>query len=105
MNNRKYLSVLTCALFITGANTASATIRKCESATCRDDTKITASIQAILDSHSEFGPPNSISAQTSEHVVYLRGMVDTGLEKWTAESVASQVPGVARVVNSLVERN
>jgi osmotically-inducible protein OsmY len=38
-------------------------------------------------------------------VVYLHGMVDTGQEKWRAETVASQAPNVARVVNSIEENN
>jgi osmotically-inducible protein OsmY len=37
--------------------------------------------------------------------VYLQGIVDTGLEKWIAESVASQALDVARVVNSITENN
>ena len=38
---------------------------------------------------------------TEEHVVYLNGQVDYGLERSTAESVANQVPGVTKVVNNL----
>jgi osmotically-inducible protein OsmY len=36
-----------------------------------------------------------------DHVVYLNGVVRSGLEVGTAESIAGQVPGVARVVNSI----
>jgi osmotically-inducible protein OsmY len=33
--------------------------------------------------------------------VYLDGVVDTGLERATAESLAQAVPGVTRVVDSM----
>jgi len=39
--------------------------------------------------------------QTLNHVVYLTGLVDYGLEKSTAESLAKQVPGVTRVENNI----
>jgi osmotically-inducible protein OsmY len=38
---------------------------------------------------------------TLDHVVYLNGQVDHGLERSTAESVANQVPSVMKVVNNL----
>jgi osmotically-inducible protein OsmY len=46
-----------------------------------------------------------ITVQTLDHVVYLYGIVASGLEIGTAESIALQVPGVARVVNSIVISN
>jgi osmotically-inducible protein OsmY len=39
--------------------------------------------------------------QTRDQVVYLNGLVDVGLEKGVAESVAFQTPGVAKVVDSI----
>jgi osmotically-inducible protein OsmY len=39
--------------------------------------------------------------QTREGVVYLTGQVATDLQRQSAETVAGQVPGVARVVNSI----
>jgi osmotically-inducible protein OsmY len=39
--------------------------------------------------------------QTQDHVVYLNGMVADGLERETAEAVASQTPGVKKVVDSV----
>ncbi len=39
--------------------------------------------------------------QTVNHVVYLNGFVDEGLQSRTAESVAFEAPGVTRVVNSI----
>lgn len=44
----------------------------------------------------------AIRVQTWNHVVYLDGVVDSGLEIDTAESIARKVPDVTRVVNSIV---
>jgi len=46
------------------------------------------------------GPPNSISVQTLNHVVYLNGLVSVG-NMSTAQSVAQGVKGVARVENKI----
>ena len=73
--------------------------KKC--AECSSDTKITTSIQALLDRHPELGPPHSVTARTRAGVVYLYGEVDSGLERETAESIAEEAPGVARVVDSI----
>ena len=105
MNNRKLVTALTVALMLSVAHSASATLRKCDSSDCSDDAKIAINVQQLLDRHAELGPPNSIQVQSRSHVVYLRGIVDTGLEKWIAESVASEAPNVDRVVNSIVENN
>jgi osmotically-inducible protein OsmY len=103
MNNRKLVAALAVALMLS-VNSASATVRKCDSSDC-SDAKIAMNVQQLLDRHAELGPPNSIQVQSRNHVVYLRGIVDTGLEKWIAESVASEAPNVDRVVNSIVENN
>jgi osmotically-inducible protein OsmY len=105
MNSPKLFPVLAFALVLSGTHSASATVGKCESDSCRDDAKITTNVQELLDSHPGIGAPRSIRARSVNGVVYLRGMVDTGLEKWTAETVASQAPNVARVVNSIEENN
>jgi osmotically-inducible protein OsmY len=101
----KLLPALAFATILSGMHSASATVGKCESDSCRDDAEITMNVQELLDSHPEFAAPASIRVQSIDHVLYLRGMVDTGFEKWTAESLASQAPNVARVVNSIVENN
>jgi osmotically-inducible protein OsmY len=93
------------ALALSGVHSASAKVGKCDSDGCRDDAEITTSVQELLDSHTEFGSPNSIGVQSFDHVVYLQGTVDTSLEKWIAEAAASQAPNVARVVNLIVENN
>ena len=105
MNNPNLHPALAFALILTGSHSAFATVGKCESDACRHDATITTNVQELLDSDRGLGPPGSIHARSVNGVVYLRGMVDTGREKWTAETIASQAPNVARVVNSIEENN
>jgi osmotically-inducible protein OsmY len=65
------------------------------------DAKITAEVEARLNQMPDLGPPGSIVTTTRDHVVYLNGLVDVGLEKRNAESIVMQVPGVTSVVNDL----
>jgi osmotically-inducible protein OsmY len=88
------------AIFV-GALQGCATYKECESGGCSGDAKITANVQTLLDQHPELGPPNSIEVQTLDRVVYLNGFVSEGLDSSTAESVARETSGVARVVNSI----
>jgi osmotically-inducible protein OsmY len=88
-------------LLLAGALPGCATFGKCEPGECSNDAKITTNVQTSLDKRPELGPPHSIAVQTRGGVVFLDGQVDEGLERETAESLASQVPGVARVVDSI----
>jgi osmotically-inducible protein OsmY len=63
--------------------------------------KITAEVWALLNQHPALEPPNLLTVQTLDHVVYLYGVVDTDLEREMAETVALQAAGVAKVVNSI----
>jgi osmotically-inducible protein OsmY len=74
---------------------------KCASSACGGDAAITTNVQTLLDQHSELGAPHSIEVQTKDRVVYLNGLVNDGLERRIAESVALQTPGVLKVVNSI----
>jgi|SRR5580658_9042360 osmotically-inducible protein OsmY len=106
MSNSKPFNLVTLAIAGTVASFLSgcATFGKCDSASCGDDAKITKAVDSALDRQSDLFPPNAISVQTSDHVVYLNGVADSfGSE--TAESTADQVPGVARVVNSVTDDN
>jgi osmotically-inducible protein OsmY len=47
-------------------------------------------------------PPSEISVQTVDHVVYLNGLAE-GFGSEDAQSVADKVPGVAGVVNGIVD--
>jgi osmotically-inducible protein OsmY len=65
------------------------------------DAKITQNIEAQLDKHPDLGPPQEIEVQTENHVVYLSGLVDSGVAVADAESVARQAKGVSDVVNMI----
>jgi hypothetical protein len=77
------------------------TYEKCGFHGCPGDAKITADVRSQLIQCS-FLEPNAIRVQTLDHVVFLEGVVTSGLEIDTAESIARKVPDVARVVNSIV---
>jgi osmotically-inducible protein OsmY len=92
---------LSSAVILAGALAGCATYEKCGLEGCPGDAKVTANVHAVLDQHPELGAPGSIEVQTLNHVVYLNGYVDTGLERSMAVSLAQQVPGAARVVESI----
>jgi len=89
------------ALVLAGALAGCATVDKCGVGGCSGDAKLTANVRSLLDQHPELGAPNSIQVQAVDHVVYLNGTVEEGLDSPLAESVALQAPGVTRVVNSI----
>jgi osmotically-inducible protein OsmY len=78
-----------------------ATFEKCGVEGCAGDNKITAKVHAAFAQHPELGEPNSINVQTKNHVVYLSGGVSAGEMRLTAEAVARQVKGVARVEDTI----
>ena len=65
-----------------------------------EDRQINADVQARLWQDDRVSP-GSIDVSTRNHVVYLSGLVYAPVEVYEAESIARQVPGVARVVNNL----
>ena len=73
----------------------------CTSESCKADAKITGDVEARLKEYRELSAPNVVHVQTRDGVVFLTGQVATGLQRDTAESVASKAPGVVRVVNSI----
>jgi hypothetical protein len=98
------LCLSACALFVIVVLSGCAlytTYEKCGFRGCAGDAAITANVVSQLNRCS-FMEPNAVSVQTLDHVVYLNGVVRSSLEIGTAESIADQVPGVARVVNSIV---
>jgi len=74
---------------------------KCRSSECVSDAKITTSVEAQLNQHGDLGPPNLISVQTREGVVYLSGSGSAGEQSRTAESLVAGLPGVERIVNTI----
>ncbi|HEY6851677.1 MAG TPA: BON domain-containing protein [Terracidiphilus sp.] len=99
MKNLKPLYAQACALVLIGALSGCATDQP--SGGRMTDEKITAAVQARLDGLADLGPPHSITVQTRNHIVYLNGQVDTGLEKRMAESVTMKIPGVTSVENGI----
>ncbi len=92
---------LTLALVLASALSACATYEKCGFRGCPGDAKITADVQTAFQSHAELQPPNIITVQTVDGVVYLYGLVETDYQLQMAESVAHQTAGVNKVVNSI----
>jgi osmotically-inducible protein OsmY len=89
------------AVLLTGALPGCAAYRKCGFAGCTGDANITANVIAQFRQHPALEPPNLLHVQTLDRVVYLTGQVDTELERSMAESLARNVAGVKRVVNSI----
>ena len=80
------------------------TYEKCGVHGCADDPQITAAVLSQFNQHLDL-EPQAITVQTLDHVVYLHGLVSSGLEIDTAESIARQVAGVRRVVSSIAVSN
>jgi osmotically-inducible protein OsmY len=99
VNRSIYLRLSALALTLTTSVSAFATIHSHKS---DSDAQIEASVRELLGTRVNLAP-NAVDVQSIGGVVYLYGLVDTGREKWAAESIAAQTPGVARVVNSIAE--
>jgi osmotically-inducible protein OsmY len=92
---------LASAVILTASLCACAVYEKCGLTGCPGDARITADVEARFNQYPALQPPNLIYVQTLDHVVYLTGEVNTDPERALAKEVAVQVPGVARVVNSI----
>jgi len=101
MSRLKPIYTLALASAMAGVLAGCADFRQCGSQGCTPDAKITADIETRLNQMPELGPPGSIRVQTVNHLVYLNGQVDGGLEKRTAEAVVRQVPGVEQVADDI----
>lgn len=92
------------ALFLTGALSACADYRPdepCGKGGCSGDTNITANVRGSFAQHPELQGPDQLYVNTREHVVYLSGIVETGLHRDIAASAAREVTGVTSVVNNI----
>lgn len=76
------------------------TYRKC-GVGCPGDADLSAKVQTQFDRYAALQPPNMIRIQTFDQVVYLTGIVNTTIVRELAGSVAADVPGVRRVVDSI----
>jgi osmotically-inducible protein OsmY len=97
----KPFCTLAVASALAGVLAGCADFRSCESQSCAPDAKLTADIETRLNQMPELGPPGSIRVETLNHVVYLDGQVDGGLEKRNAEAVVRRVDGVKQVENDI----
>jgi osmotically-inducible protein OsmY len=95
------LSTLTFTAVLAGTLLGCATDRNCGSVGCQD-ARLTAEVEALFDAHPVLEPPNVLTVQAANGIVYLNGLVANDLERQTAQMVALQAPGVAMVVNDIV---
>jgi osmotically-inducible protein OsmY len=101
MSGLKPIYTAAVASILAGVLAGCADFRQCGTQSCTPDAKLKADIEARLNQMPELGPPGSITVQTLDHVVYLNGRVDGGLEKRNAEATVLQVPGVQQVVDDI----
>jgi osmotically-inducible protein OsmY len=78
-----------------------ATFDKCGSTGCAGDAKTTANVEAQFRQHAELSPPNLLNVQTLDHVVYLSGLVSSGLQRDDAEEAAREASDGARIVDTI----
>jgi hypothetical protein len=92
-------------LALVAALTAAAALPGCamfpQSSNPTADRAITTDVQTRFEQTAVLEAPNLLTVQTVNRVVYLNGFASTGLQRSEAESAASQVPGVDKVVNSI----
>ncbi len=92
-------TLIFCALLFASVLQGCATNTRCGPGGCTGDAEITARVQASFNQYPSLQAPNLVTVQTVDHVVYLRGLVNTPYELELASSVASKADGVTRVVN------
>lgn len=73
----------------------------CGSTGCADDARIRDQVQQQINQSASLRFHN-IRVETVAHVVYLKGIVDTRVDRRQANAIARSVPGVERVYNDLV---
>ena len=92
-------TILVAALTVAATLTGCATVPR--SSNPNVDRAITADVETRFGQYALLEAPNHLDVQTINRVVYLDGLVSTGLQRRDAELLASQVPGVSKVVNSI----
>src|ERR1700735_1458483 len=101
MNQIRSVCIVSMILAAIPVMSGCASFGKCDNEACAGDSKITADVQSRMNEMQDCGPPGSIHVHTIDRVVFLNGGVVGGLSKRLAESVATQAPGVLRVVNAI----
>ena len=74
---------------------------QCGMRECPEDARITGEVRALLAESPALAAPNSISIQTVDGVVYLRGLVSTPYQIAAAGSIAGRAHGITSVQNLL----
>jgi osmotically-inducible protein OsmY len=95
---------LTLGLLLAGVLPGCSVFPKCSPENCAIDTQIKQDVDALFAEHAELGPPGTIRVQSINKVVYLNGLVNSDLERQSAEALAYRVPNVKDVVNSIAPR-
>ncbi|MEO7207717.1 MAG: BON domain-containing protein [Steroidobacteraceae bacterium] len=103
--NSKTLYAAALALALAGALSGCAVFERCSPQNCATDAKIAADVSDMLGQHAEFGPPGTIRVQSINGVVYLNGLVNSDMERQSAEALVLRIPNVKDVVNSLSPRS
>ena len=97
-----FLRALTAAfLLMSTALLCACATAPCSEAVCRDDRALQSEVEQLLAQHPDLGPPNIISVQVHNGIVYLHGLVATDLQKQDAEAVIRQSPRVKQVENMI----
>jgi osmotically-inducible protein OsmY len=58
-------------------------------------------VKQALARHPDLEGTDTVYVETVNHVVYLTGIVDSGLQREAAESVARKASGISRIVNDI----
>lgn len=93
--------ILTASLVLTAALPGCAAYQKCGFGGCPGDAKLASAVRTAFETHPELGPPNLLTVQSVNQVVYLYGLLDTDFQRQMAEAVAHRAPGVTKVINSI----
>jgi osmotically-inducible protein OsmY len=104
IGKRRSLCALALVLIVAGNLSGCAvydTYETCGFHGCPGDAQITAAVRSQFNQRPDL-ESTAINVQTLDHVVYLSGVVSSGLEIDNAGSLAADVPGVRGVVNSMV---
>ena len=78
MTESKYFRVMSFTLVLSGSLFGCALERTFASDS--EDPAITANVEALIRQHPALGSANAIHVSAHNHVVYLSGFVDSGLE-------------------------
>jgi osmotically-inducible protein OsmY len=92
---------MTLCLLLSAMLCGCAAYRECGFRGCPGDATITANVKAQFARYPPLTAANSVRIQTLNKVVYLTGQVDTDVERLLAVSLASDVEGVTKVVDSI----